>query len=497
MESTTEGTRPNILVITADQWPGPLMGVAGHLAIETPTLDQLAANGRFYPNAYTECPICIPARRSLMTGTSPEAHGDRIFQPALAMPNLPTMAQTFRDAGYQATAVGKLHVYPQRNRIGFDEVILSEEGRGHLGGPDDYDIFLTDQGYPGRGYLHGMSNNEYGWRPWHLPEHCHATNWASEQMARTIKRRDPTRPAFWHLSYIYPHPPIVPLQSYFDRYARRTVDAPVSGNWADETETLPPALQTVRNFWANLSDEQLMDVRRAFYAQCTHIDHQLRVVLGTLREEGLANDTIILFTSDHGDLLGDHGLYAKRYMYEWSARVPMILVGTAGDECVGHHIVDDRLVGLQDVMPTLLDLAGIDAPPTCTGQSMIGERQRDVMFCEALDGVKATRMVTDGRYKLIWYPCGNHVQLFDLDEDPREIINLADEPAHTDIRLRLEAAMISHLHGGDEAWVADGRLTGFPSQEVSQVPNRDLSGQRGVHYPAPPITDPSHIVGTP
>ena len=209
------------------------------------------------------------------------------------------------------------------------------------------------------------------------------------------------------------------------------------------------------------------------------------------------DDTIILFTGDHGDLLGDHGLYAKRYMYEWSARIPMILVGRAGDDRVGHHKVDDRPVGLQDVMPTLLDLAGIDIPNSCTGLSMIGEEKRDTLYCEALEGVKATRMVTDGRYKLIWYPCGNHVQLFDLDEDPRECTNLADRPDHSDVRLRLEAAMIDNLYGGDEDWVKDGRLAGYPSEEVLPVPNRDLSGQRGLHYPQLPNTDPAHIVGTP
>ncbi len=497
MAAIEERTRPNVLFISVDQWPGPLLGAAGHPAIETPTINQLAANGIYFPRAYTECPICIPARRSMMTGTTPEAHGDRTFRPDAAMPDIPTLADSFRSAGYQAFAVGKLHVFPQRNRIGFDDVLLSEEGRGHLGGPDDYDLFLADQGYPGRGFLHGMSNNEYGWRPWHLPEHCHATNWASEQMARVIKRRDPTRPAFWHLSYIYPHPPIVPLDHYYNRYAGRTIDPPVMGSWAAEQDKLPPALQEVRNFWAELPEEQLIDARRAFYAQCTHIDHQLRVVLGTLREEGIMDDTIILFTGDHGDLLGDHGLYAKRYMYEWSARIPMILVGQSNDDRVGHHVVDDRLVGLQDVMPTLLDLAGIAVPQSCTGQSMVGEEKRELLFCEALEGVTATRMVTDGRYKLIWYPCGNHIQLFDLHDDPRECVNVADEPGMADIRNRLESGMIGFLHGGDEAWVSDGRLTGFPAEDVPPRPNRELSGQRGLHYPPPPHTDPSHIVGTP
>ncbi len=497
MTTSQDRPRPNVLFISVDQWPGTLMGAAGHHVIETPTLDQLAANGIYFPRAYSECPICIPARRSMMTGTDPKTHGDRRFQPDLVMPDLPTLAQTFRDNGYQATAVGKLHVYPPRNRIGFDDVLLSEEGRPHLGGPDDYDLYLADQGLTGRGYLHGMSNNEYGWRPWHLPERCHATNWASEQMARTIKRRDPTRPAFWHLSYIYPHPPIVPLQHYFDRYARRDIDGPVHGSWADASQEQPPALEIVRNFWAQLREEHLLDARRAFYAQCTHIDHQLRVVLGTLREEGIMDDTIILFTGDHGDMLGDHGLYAKRYMYEWSARIPMILVGCAGDGRVGHHIVDRRPVGLQDVMPTLLDLAGIDVPETCTGRSMVGDGPRDMLFCEALEGIKATRMMTDGRYKLIWYPCGNHIQLFDLDTDPRELTNLADDPDLADIRAGLEAGMIANLHSGDEDWITDGRLSGYPAEDVRPKPNRELSGQRGLHYPEPPRSTPGHIVGTP
>lgn len=497
MSTSLSKSQPNVLFITVDQWPGPLMGVAGHRVIETPTLDQLAGNGIYFPRAYSECPICIPARRTMMTGTSPEVHGDRVFQPAATMPELPLMAQAFRDSGYQATAVGKIHVFPPRNRIGFDDVILSEEGRGHLGGPDDYDHYLTDQGYPGRGYLHGMSNNEYGWRPWHLPEHCHATNWASEQMARTIKRRDPTRPAFWHLSYIYPHPPIVPLRDYFDRYAGRVIDEPVVGDWAGPGENLPPALQVVRNFWAQLPREHLMDARRAFYAQCTHIDHQLRVVLGTLREEEILDNTVILFTGDHGDLLGDHGLYAKRYMYEWSACIPMILVGSADDDRVGHHIVDERPVGLQDVMPTLLGLANIPVPQSCTGRSMVTDSPRDYLYCEALEGIKATRMVTNGRNKLIWYPCGNHVQLFDLAADSRERHNVVDDPSHADIRQELERALIANLHAGDEAWVKAGKLVGYPAEIVGVEPNRGLSGQRGYHQPPPPLTDPGHVVGTP
>ncbi len=211
--------KPNVLLICVDHWPGYLLGSAGHPAVMTPTLDQLAANGVRFSNAYSATPTCIPARRGLMTGTTAHTHGDRIFNETLPMPEIPTMADAFSDAGYQTYAVGKLHVYPQRDRIGFDDVLLNEEGRHHLGlSADDYELFLADQGYPGWEYAHGMATTDYTVRPWHLSEHLHPTNWSAREMCRTIKRRDPNRPAFWYLSFNAPHPPLVPLRDYLDLY---------------------------------------------------------------------------------------------------------------------------------------------------------------------------------------------------------------------------------------------------------------------------------------
>ena len=172
--------KPNVLLISTDHWPAALLGAAGHPAIQTPTLDELCRSGVRFRNAYAECPVCIPARRTLMTGTTPRTHGDRVFKDKLTMPEIPTMAQTFRDAGYQAYAVGKLHVYPQRDRIGFDDVILDEEGRVQYGVLDDYELFLGDQGYAGRHFDHGMGNNEYVNRPWHLPDETHADQLGDE-----------------------------------------------------------------------------------------------------------------------------------------------------------------------------------------------------------------------------------------------------------------------------------------------------------------------------
>ena len=141
--------RPNVLLICVDHWFGTSLGAAGHSDVLTPILDDLARCGTRYANVYSECPVCIPARRTLMTGMTPRSHGNRVFKETEPMPAATTLAQAFRDAGYQAYAAGKLHVYPQRDRIGFDDVVLDEEGRGQYGVTEDYDIFLGDAGFPG------------------------------------------------------------------------------------------------------------------------------------------------------------------------------------------------------------------------------------------------------------------------------------------------------------------------------------------------------------
>ena len=480
---------PHVLLVCTDHWPGRLFSHAGHPVIQTPTLDTLARSGVRYTRAYSECPVCIPARRTLMTGTTTATHGDRVFKVDNPMPAVPTVAQTFRDNGYQAFAVGKLHVYPQRDRIGFDDVILAEEGRPNIGALDDYEAFLGENGYAGEGFTHGMSNNDYGQRPWHLPEAMHVTNWTTRQMARMIRRRDPTRPGFWYLSYCHPHPPLTPLQCYLDLYRDEDPGKPYHGVWAEDPDDLPYALKAVRGRFGGMSDAQVAWARRAFYALCTHIDHQLRVVIGTMREEGLIDNTIVLFTADHGDMLGDHGLWAKRLYYEQSANVPMILVDRAGDDRVGHNRTDDRLVGWQDVMPTLLDLAGIDIPDTVDGLTMAGEDKREFLYGECGGNTEATRMMHDGRHKLIYYPVGNRTQLFDLEQDPDERRDLSGSPGHTRIAARLKARLVDQLADLDPAWIQNGELTGLPDREYALPPNRGLYGQRGLHWPPPP-TDP-------
>lgn len=467
----------HLLLINVDQWSGRFLGCAGNSSVMTPTIDQLARDGIQFERCYSECPVCIPARRSLMTGLSPRTHGDRVYSPLMEMPPVPTLAQCFRDAGYQTTAVGKLHVYPQRSRIGFDEVILQEEGRYEFGVTDDYQIWLGENGYTGLEFMHGMGNNTYYTRPWPLPEWAHPTVWATRQMCRQIKRRDPCRPSFFYISYQFPHPPLVPLQSYLDMYSLENIEEPFCGDWVNDSFIMHRMCESA----AFYTQKDQLRARQAYFAQCTLIDHQLRLLIGTLRECGILENTVIAFVSDHGDMLFDHNMAAKRCFYENAANVPFILSGKPVASLRGMR--SSRLACLADVMPTLLTLFGLSLPSGIEGKDLLSGSSREVLYGEIGENDSATRMAMDERFKLIYYPCGNVLQMFDLQNDRHEMHNIIEDPACEQARRKLENFLISHLYGEDLAWIRNGALVGVPAPIYHPKPNYGFSNQRGLHWP--------------
>jgi len=487
--------KKNVLLITVDQWAANMLGCAGHPDIRTPSIDMLASCGVRYTSAYSCTPVCIPARRELMTGTSARTHGDRTFNERLVMPNLPTLAQTFRDAGYQAYGVGKLHVYPQRSRIGFDDVLLNEESR-RVNFPDemredDYTRFISRKGYVGLSDAHGMSNNDYLVRPWHLEEQLHQTSWTAQNMCEYIIRRDPSRPAFWYCGFAAPHPPLVPPHVFWEMYRDVQVRLPDWGAWAKDFDALPYALKYYRSIYGHLVDKQKVEeALRGYYALCTHIDFSIRSIIGTLREEKVLDDTIIAFVADHGELLGSHGLWGKNLFYEQSTKIPFILIPTTDCDRLAAGTTDDRLVQLCDVMPTLLDLAGIMIPNTVEGMSLLdSSASREYVYGELWEDDRATRMICTNRYKLIYYALGNRVQLFDREHDPHELSDMAADPAYEEVLADLKQKLIGRLYGSDLAWMHDGELVGLANKPFRLLPaqqnmgilnNRDLLLQRGI-----------------
>ena len=331
-----------------------------------------------------------------------------------------------------------------------------------------------------------MSNNAYQATPWHLPEEVHATNWATDTLARYVRRRDPMRPALWYLGYRHPHPPLVPPQRILDQYANIEMDRKFVGNWARDCSELPYHLQGVASR-AVYSEREEDAARRAFYALCTHIDQQLGSLIGTIREEGILDDTIIMFTSDHGDMLGNHNLWAKQTFYEWSSGVPMVVMGTRNCRKTGFNRTDDRIVCLKDVMPTLLDLCGIGVPETVEGESMVAGTGRRTLYGEFGDSGHCSRMLRDRTHKLIYYPVGNVFQLFDLESDPDEMDDLAGDPDQQERLERMQQLLIANLYGSDLEWIRNGELVGEPGRTYHPGPNRELSLTRGHQWPVPPM----------
>lgn len=478
-------SRPNILLINVDHWPGTHPPTVAGAIPQTPTLRQLAALGTTFTRAYSACPVCIPARRTLMTGMTARSHGDRTFDEHLEMPDAPTLAGCLADSGYQTFAVGKLHVYPRRNRIGFGDVILNEEGRRHLtNDPDDWERALAQAGFAGEEYATGVSNNDYVVVPWHLPDRLHPTNWAAREMSLAIQRRDPQRPAFWYLSFVGPHPPIWPLRWYYDLYRDIDIEEPHMGDWAKHQKNPPYKLRSYRANAAigahTASLEEILCERRGFHALQTHIDHQIRVVLGTLREQGLLDNTTIAFTSDHGDMLGNHGLWAKTVMYEDSTRVPLLVVPPKSHANAQRGVCDDRLAELRDIMPTLLRIARTDIPDTVEGLDLLGDVRRESLYGEHGEGLMATRMLVRGDFKLIYYAEGNRFQLFNLREDPKELKDLSGTPANQSVLEEIKSLLAGELYGEDVHWLEDGEWKGLPEQDNPPALSFQLNGQRGL-----------------
>jgi arylsulfatase A-like enzyme len=314
-----------------------------------------------------------------------------------------------------------------------------------------------------------------------LPEHLHPTNWVVSESIDFLRRRDPCKPFFLWMSFVRPHPPFDPPQSFFDMYVNdETIPKPAVGEWA---ETEDPGRRGLNpNTSGGLVEwKQLRRAMAAYYALITHIDNQIGRFLIALREHGLADNTLVVFTSDHGEMLGDHNLYRKSLPYEGSANVPLLISDLGGRLGLKKGAVVDLPVELRDIMPTLLAAAGAEAPASVEGSSLLPlARQQDIEWREYIhgehpDGKLSNQYLTDGREKYIWFSQTGREQLFNLREDRGELRNLADDPQWAE-RLRLwRGRLIKELEGREEGYT-DGRelIVGRkPRGTLSRILTRD------------------------
>jgi len=454
--------KPNILFIIAEQQRGDCLGVEGHPVLQTPNLDGIAARGVRFSRFYSACPSCIAARRSILCGQSPQTHGIVGYRESTEWDPPTTLPQALRDNGYQTWIVGRsMHQHPPRRRLGYDDMELFLR-RGSC----DYAEWLNTVGPKDSGgwFGGGVMHNDWTAKPWHLDEHLHHTNWTVSRALRFLERRDPSCPFFLTVSFIAAHPPLQPPAFYLERYLRTGVPDPVIGDWAEPPESGRDRSvgDLVSAHKVNLTGEALLSARAGYYGLINHMDDQLRRLINPVVgiDKLTGRNTIIVFTSDHGEMLGDHYMWRKSVAYEPSARVPFLAAAPDRFGLKQSSVVDLPATHA-DIMPTLLDMAGIDIPDTVEGQSLLPLMQgRETPWREYLHIEHAPRhqALTDGREKYIWSPSDGREQLFDLTHDPNECSDLAGSPECADRLAGWRASLLKELKDRPEDFTDGKRL---------------------------------------
>jgi iduronate 2-sulfatase len=462
-----EPKRPNVLLVMCDDLNN-LIGCYGDARAKTPNFDKLAARGVRFEQAYCQFPLCGPSRNSLLTGLHPNSTGilrnQEIFRQTI--PSHISLPQAFRRHGYFAARIGKLYHYNVPKSIGTNghddpgswELELNPAGVDRLE-EEPQIVTLTPGQFGGTLSWYASPKGDS-----HHTDGLMAADaeWVLERCAR---QKD--RPFFLAVGFFRPHTPYVSPRPYFELYPEK--EMPVVQGVKDDQADLPaPALGSYKREQDKLTDELRRQALQAYYASISFADAQVGRVVDALDRLGLAENTIIVFTSDHGYHTGEHGLWQKMSLFEESARVPLLIVapGTAAKGGVAKSPV-----GLIDIYPTLAELCGITPPDNLQGQSLVPMLKDPnvagrgwAITQVSRGGGRAAATVTptvggEGRsffgYSLRtprwryteWDEGAAGRELYDHERDPRELTNLADEPAHADTVAELSKQLRAAVKG--------------------------------------------------
>jgi arylsulfatase A-like enzyme len=451
--------RPNIILFFTEQHRGDCLGIEGHPVLLTPNMDAIAGAGVRFTRAYSSCPTCIAARRSLLSGQFPATHGMVGYREGVTWDIADTLPAVLARAGYQTCWVGRsMHQFPGDKHFGFERMVTQEHRR-----PSAYETFFKQrrpddwEGLYGTGVMH----NDWTARPWHLEEDLHPTNWTVHEALRFLNERDTTRPFFLVVSFLAAHPPLVPPAFYMERYIRTGVPAPVIGDWATPPPNGGRGLD-VSSAAVDLRGEALLSARAGYYGLLNHLDDQIRRILnpvcGVDRMTG--GNTVVALSSDHGEMLGDHYLWRKTVPYEPSARVPLLLRAPSRFGIRPGTTVD-RPVGLEDIMPTFLDFAGVPVPSGVEGRSLLPLARGETPAWRPYIHIEHAPMhhtLTDGKEKYIWFAADGRDQFFRLTDDPTECHDLAPLPAEAARLAHWRALLATELKERPEGFSDGARL---------------------------------------
>ena len=478
---------PNIVLITSDQQHFSTLG-AINPRIHTPSLDRLCAGGTRFTRAYCPNPTCTPTRASILTGMYPSQHGAWTLGTKL-FEDVPTVGDGLGAAGYFTALIGKAHFQPSASRpgmesvecqpvlrdlefwrnfhgpwYGFDHVETARMhgAESHAGG--HYAVWMEEKGLMNwRDYFEDWPDDPakreriYASRTWDLPEEFHYTRWTGERTVAAIERSG-DRPFFIWSSFHDPHPPYLVPEPWASMYD--PADMQPGRLVAGEHEANPPHFQKTLeddpDYWdtagngeaihgagCHLHDEvELQKNMACYYGMVSFMDQEIGRILDALDKSGKAENTLVIFTSDHGHFLGQHGLVAKAiHMYEDLLKVPFI-ARWPGHIPAGR--ISDDLQCLVDLAPTFLAAAGCPVPGIMTGYDQLdnwrdGTRARDSIVVENHHGTRSFHMRTfvTERYKITVYRDGEDGELFDLEMDPGETQNLWRDPSSHALKSRL------------------------------------------------------------
>lgn len=468
---------PNILFIMADQLAPQALPVYGHPQVKAPHIERLAAEGIVFENAYSNFPLCVPARMSMLTGRL--AHNIGSWDNATELPAAtPTMAHYLRSAGYSATLAGKMHFIGPDQLHGYGERVSTDIYPSSFAWTPDW---VKGERYRPTGInMRAVVDAGQCVRSLQIDyddEVEHAGIQKIFDLARFAKE-----PFFLTVSFTHPHSPFVTTRKYWDLYNHDDIIMPI-------VPTIPVDEMDEMSRWLHyahaadlhsITEEHIRNARHAYYGMTSYIDDKVGRIMEAMSETGLLDDTVVVFAADHGEMLGERGMWYKQCFYEWSARVPLIV--RFPGEFKPKRI--SNLVSLVDLLPTFMDLAtdGEVPPPVnpLDGHSLTelmrgnAEGWEDTVISEYTgEGVNAPcRMVRQGAYKYI-YTHGHPPLLYDLDTDAEELNNLIGTPETAEIEQRLVAAMFDNW---DPEWIAEQCLQSqkerlFIQETTDGIPN--------------------------
>ncbi|MBM3333070.1 arylsulfatase [Candidatus Sumerlaeota bacterium] len=457
--------RPNILLLMSDQHRGDCIGADGNAVIHTPNLDQIAREGALFRRAYSCTPTCTPARAALLTGLGPWRNG--LLGYGRVGEKYPIeMPQALRDAGYWTMGIGKMHWHPQRNGHGFHEVLLDESSRAES--PEfrsDYRSWFYCQAPNLNPDATGIGWNDYLAKPYALPEKLHPTNWMGETAARFIETYNRPEPFFLKVSFARPHSPYDPPERFWRKYQDADLPKAAVGKWA--AKYAERSSDRFDIWHGDLGPQQVRTSRQGYYGSVTFVDEQIGRILEALDKRGRLDETLIIYTADHGDMTGDHNLWRKSYPYEPSARIPMIMRWPTGLVAAERGQVCWAPVELRDILPTFLAAASAPGGETLDGGDLLElargnlsswRKYIDLEHDICYGPENHWSALTGGRTKYIFNCWSGEEQLFDLEHDPHELNDLAGDASHQGQLREWRERLVAHLAPRGERFVRNGKL---------------------------------------